>query len=204
MVDDPVEAARPAAAGTTDALLALIAARRSVARVDTEADVPEAALRRALALATLAPNHHLSQPWRFTVVRGAARHRVGNRLAAEAVAAGRLPPERAPLEAAKWLRAPVVVVVSHRPHGSDERRREDRLALGAAVENLLLALSAQGLAAMWRTGASAHSLAVRRALGLSADDEIVALVHVGRPLAEAQPQARRRHEAESLTRWIDA
>lgn len=184
-----------------EALLSLIARRRSIARVDPLAAPPRQAIERALELAVLAPNHRLTQPWRFTVVTGDARRRAGEALAAELVAAGRLDPARAPFEAAKWLRAPVVVVVSYPPAEDAVVREEDRLAIAAAVENFLLALCAQGLGAMWRTGASARSAAVRQALGLAPDEEMLAFVYVGLPQGETPPQ-RPRQAATERTRWL--
>ncbi len=195
----PAESARPQGAP----VLAALAARRSAARVDTDVAVPREAVERALELAVLAPNHHLTQPWRFTVVSGEARRRIGAAQAAEAVATGRIAPEREAFEAAKWLRAPTVVVVSHVPQDNPEVRREDRLALGAAVENLLLALEAQDLAAMWRTGAAATSPAVKEGLGLDPAHEIVAVVYVGHPLAGALLPPRRRRPAAEVTRWLE-
>jgi nitroreductase len=186
-----------------EALLGALAARRSVAVLDPEAAVPQEAVERALELAVLAPNHRLTQPWRFTVLRGPARQRAGQALAAEAVAQGRIAAERASFEAAKWLRAPVVVVVSHTPAEDAVTGLEDRLACGAAVENMLLALEAQGLAAMWRTGASAASAAVKAAIDLAPDDEILALVYVGQPRADVPPPPRRRRAASEVTRWLD-
>jgi nitroreductase len=49
-------------------------ARRSIGKLD--GDVPEAELRELIELATWAPNHKLTEPWRFTVLRGAARERL--------------------------------------------------------------------------------------------------------------------------------
>jgi nitroreductase len=212
---DATDATRPAVrAGVSDdldrepepdpdarAVLAALAGRRSVARVDAGAPAPMAEIARALDAAVLAPNHRLTQPWRFTVVSGEARARVGRAQAAEAVASGRLDAGRAPFEAAKWLRAPAVVVVSHLPAVDPLTAREDLLALGAAVENLLLALAAQGLGAMWRTGAAADSAAVREALGLAPAEAIVACVYVGRPLGDPLPP-RRRVPAAERTRWL--
>jgi len=202
--EDPTQFAWPLEPHAGTAVLAAIEARRSTARMDTETEVPQAALERALALATLAPNHRLTQPWRFSVVRGDARRRVGAAMSDESVASGRVAPQRAPLEAAKWLRAPVVVVVSHIPAADPVMCHEDRLATGAAVQNLLLALGAQGLATMWRTGAAAASAAVKEAVGLAPEEEIVAFVYVGWPLADAALPPRRRRPQEELTRWIDA
>jgi nitroreductase len=193
---------RPEAQG--EAVLQAIAARRSHPRLAPDEPPPLAEIARALEYAVLAPNHRLTQPWRFAVVSGEARERVGRALAEEAVAEGRVDPARAPLEAAKWRRAPAVVVVSHLPAADPVTAAEDRLAVGAAVENLLLALEAFGLRAMWRTGASARSAAVRRSLGLAPGEEVDALVYVGRPAADAPPPApRRRAAAAERTRWID-
>lgn len=185
-----------------EALLAGLRERRSVARVAAEGTVPREAIERALELAVLAPNHRLTEPWRFTVVAGDARRRVGEAFSAESVSSGRLDPSRASLETAKWLRAPVVIVVSYTPAEDDVTRHEDRLAIGAAVENLLLALHAQGLGAMWRTGASARSAAVRTELGLAPDDEMLAFVYVGIPADGPVPPRRRRLSAAECTRWL--
>ncbi len=187
-----------------EAVLRALAGRRSMARLDTEAAVPSEAVERALELAVLAPNHHMTQPWRFTVVSGDARRRAGEALADEAVAQGRIAADRAPLEASKWLRAPIVVAVSHTPADNPVTRLEDRLACGAAIENLLLALEAQGLGAMWRTGASVASAAVKTVLGLDPGDEILAFVYVGQRLADAPLPPRRRRAAREVTRWLDA
>ena len=197
-----VGADMPRTDGAEEAVLTALRERRSVARVDPEGAVTREAIERALELAVLAPNHRLTEPWRFTVVAGDARRRVGEALAAESVANGRLDPARAPLEAAKWLRAPVVIVVSSTPAGDEVMRQEDRLAIGAAVENLLLALHVQGLGAMWRTGASARSAAVRAALGLSPEDEMLAFVYVGPPADGPLPPRRRRLSGAECTRWL--
>ena len=56
---------------------------------------------------------------------------------------------------------------------------EQLLAVGAAVENMLLAAHALGLGAMWKTGAAAYDTGVKAAVGLKPDDHIVAILHLG-------------------------
>ena len=163
-----------------DALLA-IHTRRSVGRLPDGAvsrDEIEGVLRAALC----APNHHLTSPWRFVVLQGGARRALGE-VHARAVTAHRpdLPAEAFAKEAARLERAPVVIACIVRPSADDEvTRREDRDAVAAAVQNLLLAAHARGLAAMWRTGAMVDEPAVRDNLGCGARDAVVGFVYLGR------------------------
>ena len=100
-----------------------------------------------------APNHHLTNPWRFRVLGPRA-------LAALKEAAG-------PEAAAKLDRAPTLVCVSAVQHGEDAvADEEDLLAAGCATYALLLGAHARGLAAYWRTPAVLRSAEGRAALGL--------------------------------------
>jgi nitroreductase len=133
----------------------------------------EAALR--------APNHHLTFPWRFVVLAGEARRALGE-VHAGAVMATRsdLPAEAFEKEAARLERAPVVIACIVAASGDDAvSRREDRDAVAAGIQNLLLAAHAKGLAAMWRTGGMVDEEEVRRDLGCGARDDIVGFVYVG-------------------------
>src|SRR5580704_17415242 len=93
-----------------------IRTRRSVGRSD--GDPGDDAFRTLIELATWAPNHHLTEPWTFTVLRGAAQARLATfwaaRAAAHAGVAGeaRVDFERRQVE--KLLRAPILIVVSTR------------------------------------------------------------------------------------------
>ncbi len=139
--------------------------------------VPRALLDEVLELATWAPNHHLTNPWRFRVI--------GPRtLAALKQAAG-------PEAAAKLDRAPTLVCVSAVQAGEDAvADEEDLLATGCAVYALLLAAHARGLAAYWRTPAVLRSDAGRAALGIPAGERAIALVHLGPLRQEKAPPER--------------
>ena len=172
--------------------------RRSVPRCD--GDVDRADVETILAAAVRAPNHHLTQPWRFVVLAGDARSGLGAAWAAglerEGKDASRIPE--------KVLRAPVVVCVLERPHLGNPKvvEIEEHYAVGAAIQNMLLAAHALGLGAMHRSGAATTMPEVREYLGAAPDELIAGFVYVGRPPEgdDSRPQSRRTDHSE-LTEW---
>ena len=133
-------------------------------------------LEELLELARWAPNHHLTNPWRFRVI--------GPRtLAALKKAAG-------PEAAGKLDRAPTLVAVSAVLTGDPVQDEEDLHATAAATYALLLAAHARGLAAYWRTPGVMRTPEGRAALGLGDDERFVALVHLG-PLRQEQSAPER-------------
>jgi nitroreductase len=122
-------------------------------------------LSELIELATWAPNHHMTNPWRFRVLGPESRARL------EAVAGD---------GAAKLRRAPTLVAVSSLRSPEDPVvEQEDLLATGSAVYALLLGAHDRGLAAYWRTPGLLREAAGREALGIGADEEFVALVYLG-------------------------
>jgi nitroreductase len=174
-------------------LLEALRTRRSIGKLGGE--VSDAEVRELVEAAIWAPNHRLTEPWRFTVLRGAARERLGHAWAALAAGESTLEGERLEAflarEAAKPLRAPVVIVVSARTDPDPVVAAEDFAATAAAVQNLLLAAHALGLGAIWRTGEMAFRREIAEHLGLDPGDRIVAFVYLGRPVMEV-PQGRPR------------
>lgn len=158
-------------------------ARRSIPRlVDPGPDEDE--MRLLLSAAIAAPDHGEARPWRFVVFRGEQRQRFGAVLEAAARARAsedgiELDDERADKERRRFLRAPVVVAVVCRMQARRVRQDEQRDAVAAATQNLLLAATARGWGSVWRTGDAAVSPMVRSALGLAPDDAIVAFVYLG-------------------------
>lgn len=138
-------------------------------------------IQAVLEAAVRAPDHGRLRPWRFMLIEGAQREKLGDILAASArrrvpgLSEGDLQRERD-----KALRAPLVIVVACRiVRGTKIPDTEQILAAGAATQNILLGLHALGYAAAWKTGEAAYDADVKQALGLMADDHIVAMVHVG-------------------------
>jgi nitroreductase len=144
---------------------------------------PSAAqLEKLLAAAARAPDHGRMKPWRFAVINGGARESFATAVA-EARRA-RLPDmtdDQIVAEKDKVRRSPTIVVVgcAITKGNSKVPEIEQVVAVGAAVENMLLAANAMGLGAMWKTGPAAYDAGVKAAVGLSVDDHIVAILHLG-------------------------
>jgi nitroreductase len=182
-------------------IIDVIRARRTVGK--STGDVPRETIAELIEAACWAPNHKLTQPWRFTVVTGAARERLGmvwaRRAAASIEASAR--PAFIEGEAAKPLRAPAMIVVSTRTDDDPVRAEEDLTATAAAVQNLLLAAEAKGLSAAWKTGKMIYDAGVKAFLGLHGDDRIVAMVYLGSEARES-PLPRPR-DTQSCVHWLE-
>ena len=149
-----------------------IQTRQSVGRVRQD-PVPEDLVRRILESAVHAPNHKITEPWRFHVFTGKGRGELARaraetaRLQAEAegedeeMAAGRISRERK-----KAFRAPVVIAVISVAGRDEVETLENYAACAAAVQNMQLTAHSLGLASIWRTGPVAYHEHMRRFFGL--------------------------------------
>ena len=142
----------------------------------------EDALRRILEAGAAAPDHGLLRPFRFLVVRGAGRERLGEVFAAFV---RRAAPEASAAEIHKQrtapLRAPVIIVAAARidPAHPKIPEVEQVAAVAAAAQNMLLAAHALGFAAKWTTGKQAYDATVKAELGLSETDRIIGFLYIG-------------------------
>jgi nitroreductase len=139
--------------------------------------VPRAVLDELLELARWAPNHELTNPWRFRVVGPETLERLKQ-------AAG-------PESAAKLDRAPTLVVASYQESPDDQVRNEEDLAAAAvAIYIVLLAAHARGLAGYWRTPAVLRGPAGRAAIGVPDGERVLGLIHLGPRRQDKQPPER--------------
>ncbi len=182
-----------------------IQSRRSVGRVKQD-PVPRELVRKILESAVHAPNHKITEPWRFHVFIGKGRGELARaraelaRILAETegeeeeLAAGRISRERK-----KAFRAPVVIAVISRGGRDEVETLENYAACAAAVQNMQLTAHALGLATIWRTGLQAYHPYMREFFGLEAGDKIVAYLYLGYP--DMEERSRRREPASSKTVW---
>ena len=138
--------------------------------------VGEATVRELLDLARFAPNHKLTQPWRFRLLGPETRQRLN-----EAVGT---------TEAMKLGRAPTLILATAVLSGEPVTDEEDLHATACAVYAVLLGATARGLASYWRTPAALDEQAVRDLLGLMENERIVSLIHLG-PKASDPPEKER-------------
>jgi nitroreductase len=144
------------------------------------------ALLELLSVAALAPNHHLTQPWRFRV------------LGPETLAALKAAADEK--EAQKLDRAPTLVVASAVLTGDLVADEEDVCATAAAIQLVLLAATERGLASYWRTPGVLRTRAGRAALGVPNGERVLGLLHFGPP--EREPAARSREPVDTYVDFL--
>ncbi|MDA0180506.1 nitroreductase family protein [Solirubrobacter phytolaccae] len=135
--------------------------------------VPRETLLELFELARWAPNHRVTNPWRFRVIGPNALDAL--KAAAEV---------HKPGSASKLDRAPTLVAVSAKQTGDAEQDHEDVLATAVAAYIVLLGAHARGLAAYWRT------VPVLPALGLPDDELPIGLLYLGTPRQEQRVPER--------------
>jgi nitroreductase len=162
-----------------------IRARRTHKQYGSDA-VPDDVLRSLFDLARFAPNHHLTQPWRFRVLGPSSRE------ALDAVV-----PEK---EVAKLRRAPTLVLATAVLTGDPHQDEEDLHAVACAVYAVLLGATARGLASYWRTPGCFSEPEARALLGLAADERVVALIHLGG--AVSQPPEKERARLDDILGFL--
>jgi nitroreductase len=152
--------------------------------------VDDATLRELFALASWAPNHHLTTPWRFRVVGPQALQAL--KRAADA---------QSPGSGAKLDRAPTLVVVSTVVDGDPVVAEEDRDAVAVAAYLVLLGAHDRGLAGYWRTPVVLRDDAGRSAAGLGPDEAALGLLHLGD--ARQEQRVPERAPIDAIATWLD-
>jgi nitroreductase len=148
--------------------------------------VPRETLDELLELARWAPNHHLTNPWRFRVLGPASLDRLK---------------QAAPDGAAKLDRAPTLVACSVVQTGDELQNAEDICAGACAVYAVMLAAHERGIATYWRTPQAMREPAGREALGIGADEYVLGLLHLG--FADREWATPPRDEREVYTQFLD-
>jgi len=163
--------------------------------------VPPALIKKLLSAAVQAPNHYKVRPWRFVVLTGNARNKLGDVFAASQLhRKPDLPKEALDKFRGLPLRAPVVIAVGvDKPSGEKVHEIENIAAVSAACQNILLAAQAEGLAVKWRTGEWARDPKIKEYLGFSADQHLLAYLYIGYP--EFTVEYEPRPSFEDRTVW---
>ena len=177
---------------------------RHVVKVVKPDELPREMIEKLLSAAVQAPNHHRVRPWRFVVMTGTARNRLGEVMAAsQGERRPDLPPETFDKTRGLPLRAPVLIAVGvDKPTEPTVIETENLSAASAACQNLLLAAHAMGLGGMWRTGEWASDVHVKEFLGFTPDQYIAAFLYIGWPAGPVEPPQRPGFEDRTV--WMES
>lgn len=183
-------------------LFEAIHARQTIKKMKPDL-VSRELIEKILSAAVQAPNHHKVRPWRFVVLTGDGRKKLGDvfaasflernpDLSAEALDKSRTTP----------LMAPVIIAIGvDKPTESKVLEIENISAASAAGMNILLAAHALGLGAKWKTGEWARDPKVKAFLGFDDDKHILGFIYIG--YAELTPESYVRLGFEDRTVWME-
>lgn len=183
----------------------LLSRRSILARMMDGPGPDDADLRKILEAGMRVPDHGRLTPWRFIVIRGEAREKLGEVLAQtfkksnpDAIE------EQVEIERERFTRAPVVVAVTSRvvkEHKIPEW--EQVLSSGAACQTMLIAALSMGYAAQWITEWYAYDPDVKKALGIEPDDGIAGYLYLGNEATEPAERARPEYD-DIVSEWKPA
>lgn len=181
----------------------VITTRRSI-KAFTDRPIGRDEIERVLEMAVFAPNHRMTEPWRFYVLGPEARAAYGAALGARK--AKKVEDPAAAQDVIRKVEAthrdlPAMLAVSMTLDDNPEIREEDYAATFMAIQNLCLAACARGLGTHLKSGAIMDDPAGRAAVGVGEGERIVATISLGEPADT--PTAKPRKSAAALTTWVD-
>jgi len=166
----------------------------------TQPGPSEAEIEQILACALRAPDHGRIRPWRFHVVAGDSRESLGQVFADVAQESGDCIEAKIEKCRNMPLRSPLMVVAVCEPQQNNKVPEiEQILAVGAAVQNMQIAISSLGYGSVWRTGEMADAKLVREAFDVSEQGRIVAFLYIGS--AEKAPNKPELELSDYVSHW---
>ena len=167
----------------------------------TNAPVPKDAIERMLEAAVWAPNHRLTEPWRFFILpEGSETRRKVADLAYQFSLQRTNNSSRADGVRRTVLDPPVVMFVYCVPGPNEEVTQENYAAVCCAAHNISLAGVAEGLAVTWETGGPTRHPKLKETLGAAEDWLLAAMLSIGVP---AETPQSRRTPVSALARWLE-
>jgi nitroreductase len=187
-----------------DAITA-INGRTSVRRFRSD-PVPRETIEQLLDCAVRAPNHKLTEPWRFAVLTDGARDRFAEIRARHRLKRFDDPSSAEARAAADKVRreareVPAYIVVMSAVNPDEITREEDYAATMMAMANLMIAAQSLGLGTYLRTGGVMRDPGLIELAGVPQDCRVVGIISLGYPGEVEEP--RRRKPASKLTWWLD-
>jgi nitroreductase len=173
-----------------DSFSELVRSRRTSMIVDQGREVPLDLVAELCGLATWAPNHKKTWPWRFALFTGDGRARLGETMADEMERVDFGDDAKRAKTRTKYLRTPAILVVGCAPHDDEMLHNENRDAVAAGIQNLLLGATTLGLASFWSTPALERPHRVLDLCGFATDDRLVGIIYLGWAVQECPTPER--------------
>ena len=185
--------------------IAAINKRTSVRRF-LNSPIPRVVVEQLLECAVRAPNHKLTEPWRFAVLTGGAVERYAEIRARHRLKRYADPTSPEALAGAEKVRretvdTPVHIVVMSAVNPDEITREEDYAAVLMAVANLMIAAESLGLGTYLKTGGIMRDSSLLELARVPENHRVVALISLGYPAEQESP--RRRKPAAGLTQWVE-
>ena len=183
---------------TPDELETLITARRSSLLIDASRSIDDAIIQRIISVAQWAPNQKRTWPLRIAVITGDSRSTLGNTIA-DAMAAQGDEAMKVTKTRGKFMRTPIVMVIAAAIGHSDNETEENKYAVAAGIQNMLLMAESFGLAALWGSPAKGANDAITTLCSMKLTDHVMGIVYLGWPTQSLAAPDRPNFEVTRLT-----
>ena len=183
-------------------VVAFLAKRRSASAMTLTAPGPDAdQLADILRIAARVPDHGKLAPWRFVILRGAAKDAFAERITK--LADSQANPTKANAALRKLTRPPIAVAVISRFIEGEIPEWEQRQSASAVCHQMLLAAEALGWGANWITDWYSYDPRAQAILGLAEDEKVAGFLYIG--TATEAPLERPRPDVAAITsEWTPA
>ena len=183
---------------TPEELEGLITARRSNLLIDASREVDPEIVNRLVNIAQWAPNHKRTWPLRVAVVSGNSRRTLGDTIA-DAMAVHGDEEMKVTKTRGKFMRSPIVIVVASAEGATPNETEENKYAVAAGVQNMLLMTESFGLAALWGSPAKGANNAITALCSMNHTDHVMGIIYVGWPTQSVAAPQRRDIEVTRLS-----
>lgn len=184
-------------------LTRLIKERRTIHQFEHR-EVPIELVTELLETAVWVPNHKMTQPWRFVIVRGEGKRRLADLARIGGQNKANDPAKKEEMGQRfydRFMNVPLFVAVVMKEDPNPVTREEDYASASCLIHNFSLLAWEQGIGLVWETYPLLHNPAFREALGVGPGEKIVGSLHVGYPAKV--PDAQPRHSAGQLLTVIE-
>jgi len=172
-----------------EAVQSVVLSRRTIHVFESEPTPPDEEILHAIDMARWAPNHFLTEPWRFYLLGRQTAEAIAHLNASQIVEKRGEAAGQAKLE--RWLSIPGWMIVTCRRSDDEQRQQEDYAACCCAIQNMQLVLWSRGIGTKWTTGSVTSTSDFFELVDIdSAQEKLVAMIWYGYPAEVPSPRRK--------------